>query len=201
MTTPPALTMHVAPAATEAPGVLVVHEGSRRLRWHTSSPDRWELVGLWPERGDVDSLLARIHRDEPVLVVLPGHDVRVDVMDHEIAMPLDGFAHVSPDRGITELTLPLLEWLPEPLRSRGLLFADQATAALAGRPRGLRAPLLVERLHEGCALRFAQRTRTAITDAAFADAACQVFADRFGPHDPTPRTALLANPLTGRSAS
>lgn len=197
MTNRPTPTMHVAPAAAAKPGVLVVHEGPRRLRWQTSAPDRWQLVGLWPEHSDVDRLIKMIQDDEPVLVVLPGADVHVDVLDHEIAMPLDGFAHVSSEGGVTELTLPVLEWLPEPLRSRGLLFADQATAALAGQPRGLRAPLLVERLNEECAVRFAQRTRAAMTDAAFADAALQVFADRLGLRGPTP----LTTPLLDRSAS
>lgn len=197
MTIRPTPTMHAARAASATTGVLVVHEGPRRLRWHTSAPDRWQLVGLWPDRSDVDRLLARIHRDEPVLVVLPGDDVRVDVMDHEIAMPLDGFTKVSPMSGVTELTLPLLEWLPEPLRSRGLLFADQATAAMAGQPRGLLPPLLVERLHEDCAVRFAQRTRTAMNDAAFADAAYQVFADRLERRGPIP----LATPLMDGSLS
>ncbi len=183
-------TTHV-PGGTTGPGVLVVHEGVRRLRWHVSAPGRWQLVGLWPEPAAVDRLQARIRCDEPVLIVLPADDPRVDLEEHEIATTLHPFVGVASLGGLTELTVPVLDWMPEPWRSRGLHFADRSRAALAGRPAALRPALVVEEARDHGAVRFAQRSTAAVTDRAIADAAREVFVDRLGPRGPACSTTSL----------
>lgn len=156
--------------------VLVVHEGSRRLRWHRDSPEQWRLVGLWPDRQEVDRVLHRIRRAEPVFIVLPpGSDV-VTVEDHELAVPLGALTQVSADGGVLELAVPMLDWLPEPLRTRGLLFAEQSDAAVRSGPVALQPPLILEQLSDSCPVRFARRTRLAVSDVQLADVASYVFA-------------------------
>ncbi|MGL5824856.1 MAG: hypothetical protein ACRCYU_08565 [Nocardioides sp.] len=171
---------HVSPASAASPGVLVVHEGAHRLRWHTVAPDRWQLIGLWPDQADVDRLLSRVQRGEPVLVVLSMESPVVTVYEHEIRTHLDGFAAVEADNDIVELTVPCLEWLPEPLRARGLLFAEQANAVAASTPIALLPPLMVDDLEHDGGLRFALRTRTPLSSHRFADVACHLFASRLG---------------------
>lgn len=162
------MNLHTASSWSAGP-VTVVREGAARLVWSRAWVDQWRLTDLWPTPVQSAALESRIARGDRMLVVLDQAPQAIALHPEEVAMPLDRFDAVSDDGILVEIVVPQLEWLPEPLRTRGLIFADQAAEIIASTPAGLVPPLVLEQ--EDCPVRFARRSRAPLTEAALAEVA------------------------------
>lgn len=139
---------------TTVDGVLVVHEGARRLRWAhemEGSPApinvrEWTIAGLWPDRDTQAAIRTRLDRGEPVLVVLDDEPPLVEFPCEFVPRVPDGVLLADEDRdaGMVTLGLPVLDWLSPTERARGLTFADEARRLLDRTPRFLRPPMILE---------------------------------------------------------
>ena len=139
---------------TTVDGVLVVHEGARRLRWAhelEGSPAPidvrgWQIAGLWPDETARAAIRARLDRGQPVLVVLDDEPPSAEFPVEFVPRVPDGVVLVEEDRdaGMVTLGLPVLDWLEPNERARGLAFAAEAREILARTPRFLRPPLILE---------------------------------------------------------
>ncbi|HYH24785.1 MAG TPA: hypothetical protein VD834_05495 [Blastococcus sp.] len=159
-----------------AGGVTVVVDGIPRLRWSSTGPAEWRLRDVWPSPQEERWLHERIAEGDPMLVVLGADTPCVAVYPEEFWAQRERFASVVEDAELVELTLPILDWLPEPLRSRGQVFAEQAAAALRSMPVALRPPLLVETRSEPCSVRFARCAGAPPRQEALLEVARHVFA-------------------------
>ncbi|GGK86667.1 hypothetical protein [Mangrovihabitans endophyticus] len=135
-------------AEIDLDGCLVIVEGSARLRWRRRETGRWQMTGVWPDAVERDRVCARIDAGDPVLVILGG-PVSTAVFRDEC----DGSA---PGPDPLDVTVDVLDWLPGPLRARGLEFLAASSGVLAARPRLLVLGLLLD--DATGALRFARRT-------------------------------------------
>ena len=139
---------------TTVDGVLVVHEGARRLRWAhelEGSPApvnvrEWQVAGLWPDQGTRTAIQARLDRGQPVLVILDDEPPLVEFPAEFVPRVPDGVVLADEDRGagMVTLGLPVLDWLPPTERARGLAFAEEARNILDRTSRFLRPPLILE---------------------------------------------------------
>lgn len=166
-------------------GTLVVFEGSRRLLWSRPSPGRWRSVGIWPGPAEAAALTARLAARRNTLVVLSHADSSVPLLAEELAEAppcvrrLARDAAQQADGGPYDIGIPVLDWLPEPLRRRGLEWLRAGAQLAARTPAPLLPPLLVdapapERRH----LRFALRTGHAgVSPAGLAELVGTLFAD------------------------
>lgn len=134
-------------AALPVGDALVVFEGAARVKWRRRSASCWTPVGLWPNLDEQAEIAGRLHRREPVLVVLGEREVRVPVTAEELAgssADLYVIADIHDDHA--ELPIPQLDWLPAELRHRGERFRDRTDAAIAATPAPLRPRILLEHL-------------------------------------------------------
>lgn len=139
---------------TTVNGVLVVHEGARRLRWAhelEGSPApinvrEWQLASLWPDQDARAAIQARLDRGEPVLVILDDEPPLVEFPAEFVPRIPDGvvLADENLDTGMVTLGLPVLDWLPPAERTRGLAFTEEARRFVGRTPRFLRPPLILE---------------------------------------------------------
>lgn len=139
---------------TTVDGVLVVHEGARRLRWThelEGSPApinvrEWTVAGLWPDQHTHAAIRTRLDRGEPVLVILDDEPPLVEFPAEFVPRIPDGVVLADEDRdaAMVTLALPVLDWLPSPERARGLAFAEEARGILDRTSRFLRPPLILE---------------------------------------------------------
>ena len=139
---------------TTVDGVLVVHEGARRLRWAhelEGSPApinvrEWQIASLWPDQHTRAAIQARLDRGQPVLVILDDEPPLVEFPAEFVPRVPDGVVLADEDRdaGMVTLGLPVLDWLPPTERARGLAFAEEARSILARTSRFLRPPLILE---------------------------------------------------------
>lgn len=159
-------------------GALVVREGVHRLRWNRSHRG-FTLAGLWPEPAERDFVSRQIEASRPLLVLFDREMPVVSVLSDELDQLPPGLTVLADDRGVVDLEVPMLDWLPQPLRERGLRFAARAAATEAATPVHQLPPLLVETGAVAQAqVRFARRTRTpAVVNSEFLDAAVS---DLFG---------------------
>jgi hypothetical protein len=139
---------------TTVAGVLVVHEGARRLRWAHERDGcpapltihDWQIAGLWPDEGTRTAIRARIDRGEPVLVIIGNEPPTAEFPAEFVPRIPDGveLADVDQDAGMVTLRWSALDWLHPAERTRGLAFADEARKTLDRMPRFLRPPLILE---------------------------------------------------------
>ncbi|MGW0333131.1 hypothetical protein ACWD0J_14885 [Streptomyces sp. NPDC003011] len=169
--------------ATERHGsALVVFEGSRRLLWSRPEPGRWRPVGIWPGADEAAALAARLAARRNVLVVLDGTDT-VSLLAEELAAAPASVRRLVPgpapypDEPV-DVRIPVLDWLPAPLRHAGTEFLRAGAESARRTPAALLPPLLTDesdpaRPH----LRFALRTqRHGIGAGRLAEAVSHLFA-------------------------
>jgi len=154
---------------TTVNGVLVVHEGIRRLRWAHELEGhppplharQWQIAGLWPDRTTGRSIRARLDSGEPVLVVLDRELPVVELpVEHVRCLPPGVAAELDRDAGVVTLEVPVLDWLDPDERARGRAFAEGVRRTIDRTPRFLLPPLVLEspRDDDVGALTFAYRT-------------------------------------------
>lgn len=146
-------------------GALVVFEGSRRMRWSRPAPGRWRPVGIWPGAAEAEALAEHLAARGNVLVVLDRAEHTVSLLAEELAGAPAAVRRLLPGAGpgpddlVVDVSIPALDWLPAPLRLRGIEFLVRAAEFAERTPAMLLPPLLTdepdpERPH----LRFALRT-------------------------------------------
>ncbi|TVL89912.1 hypothetical protein CD790_24200 [Streptomyces sp. SAJ15] len=151
----------------------------------------------------------QLARRAPLLVVLDAPEATVPVLSEELARaprrvhaaltrgePMTGSGTpgsaplcATSTRGeeITDLRVPLLDWLPGPLRRRGLDFLAESEETLARTPRALLPALLTdENPAPSAPVRFARRLLPgALSEACLAAAVRHLFpAGRHEPRQP-----------------
>ena len=198
-------------STTTVDGVLIVREGTGRLRWAhelEGSPAplhglQWQVAGLWPDEGARRHVRARIHRGEPVLIVLDAESPAVELPEEHVSSLPDGIVVGQDDEaGMLTVQVPLLDWLDEEDRRRGLAFAARTRAAIEGTPRFQRPPLVLES-DPGMPVVFAYRTGAGNLSSALLRDAVRDLAHRVEPDggltggDDAPPTPISPGPRRG----
>lgn len=132
-------------------GVLVVREGTARLRWRHEplgvpplDPEQWLIGELWPNGAARSHVLNRIARCEPVLVVLD-HESPVVVLPVENVPQIpSGTVIQSCEDDLVTMTIPPLNWLDTAERHRGQEFAASVRMLISKTPRFLLPPIITE---------------------------------------------------------
>ncbi|MEV6699353.1 hypothetical protein AB0M68_19650 [Streptomyces sp. NPDC051453] len=174
--------------------VLVVIDGPRRLRWSGPQDGSATPVELWPDATQRQDIEHHLHRKAPLLAIVDHDRGPVPLFAEEITTATAELAPLIWDEGdIAALDIPLLDWLPAPLRARGEAFLDRARAQRAATPRPLLPDLIVED-HADSPARIALRTSA----RPLAEHELAVTAEHlFGPQALTSSTtAALGGPLT-----
>lgn len=163
-------------------GVLVVFEGHRRVSWSSPYGGIATPTALWPDpaqRQGVHSLLAR---QEPVLVIIDYDLGPLALLPEEVpTVPAELQHLIDEDDGWPALRVPLLEWLPTPLRGRGSSFLASVQAQRSEVPAAL-LPELVTDTAVDQPVRFACRTSHRPMSASRIGAAIRhLFTQHLGP--------------------
>lgn len=150
--------------AVRCADVLIIVEGASRIRWVTDTSRTWSPVAFWPDGAEAAEVALHLEKRQPLLVVLDDTAVMVPVWDHELDRAPANVAALAVGEGdLLDLRVPALDWLPAPLRHRGLDFWRTSTARLAGTPTALLPPLLFDTPEQAAEdtwhVRFARRTR------------------------------------------
>jgi len=133
--------------------VLIIFEGAARVAWRRSGLSRWRPTGLWPNPAQRTELLDRLSSNRGVLVLLESGPPTVAMLSDEfVGAPeaIRSLAMADNQSDPVTLRIPLLDWLPEPLRARGLAFHRQAVDASRTFPRALLPPILLQRVDPQC---------------------------------------------------
>lgn len=164
---------------------LVVFDGPRRLSWHASRNGDYTPTALWPSPAQAAEVLDHLYGGGCLLVLIEQRRTSVPMFAEEAErLPQDIAARttLTGDGVLSELHLPVLDWMPDPLRERGLRFLEHSAEQLLGMPDLLLPQLLVEEPpHRPDNLRFA-RPRTA---RPFADGRMEPVTDRLFTLPPT----------------
>ena len=158
--------------------MTVVLEGVERLRWSHRGPDEWLLCGLWPNAVEQRAVIQRLTAGHPLLVVLEHRPATVSVYRREIATELDRFESVIESDPLLELSVPVLDWLPEPLAIQGRNFVTWADELVRTTAEALLPALVMDDGVGAGNLRFARRTARRVTAPECLEAARQVFGSR-----------------------
>lgn len=158
-------------------GVLIVREGSRRLRW-VGHGESWKLVGMWPDPDHDTVTSAHLVSGGPLLVVLDSEPAWVPVLREELAVPdpllrqlglpdacpssrssAGRAARDVPD-DLLDVRVPFLDWLPSELREIGRRFAGHSADIVQRTPAALLPALLLSEPDDGARhIRFARFTQ------------------------------------------
>lgn len=126
---------------------LVVFDGPRRLTWRTSANGDYTPTALWPTPAQAEAVLEHLYGGGCLLVLLEQKRTSVPMYAEEAErLPAEVAAQttLTSDGVLSELHLPALNWMPGPLRERGLRFLDDSAALMSGKPDLLLPHLLVE---------------------------------------------------------
>ncbi|WP_405590987.1 hypothetical protein [Streptomyces sp. NBC_01190] len=125
----------------------MVFDGSRRLVWSASSTSAYTPVALWPTPQQAAEVLDHLASGGNLLVMVEQESTTVPMYTEEAAqIPAELIERITltSDGVLSELHLPALDWLPEPLRQRGLRFLRDTTRTMSNYPDLLLPPLLME---------------------------------------------------------
>jgi hypothetical protein len=125
-------------------GLAVVREGAVRVRWERVGAEGWRIGGCWPSRDERRELLDDLGNGLGVLIVLPAEPATVTALAQEITVVHDQLHMMTQEADLVEFAVSVLDWLPEPYRSRGLAFADWAEARVSEAPTALLPGLLTD---------------------------------------------------------
>lgn len=142
---------------------LVISEGSTRITWQEENGD-WTPVGLWPSAQDRALIGRHLADGSPLLVLLEAVRTTVPLLREEWCRAPRTFRALldSSDTDMSgeviDLTVPLLDWLPDHERSRGVDFLAESDKVLSEVPLALLPPLFLERAPAtNTPVRFARR--------------------------------------------
>jgi hypothetical protein len=158
--------------------MTVVLDGVARLRWSHPGADQWLLCGLWPTGEEQEELLQRLVAGHPLLVLLGHGPATVSVYRREVATELDRFENVIESDPLLELSVPVLDWLPEPLAAHGRDFVVRTDELVRTTAEALLPALIMDVGVADANLLFARRTARAVSAPGCLQAARQVFAAR-----------------------
>ena len=126
---------------------LIVFEGAPRVIWRRARPSSWRPTGLWPSDTEAAEIRGRLERGGSILVLFEKGTPEVAMLAEEFAGAPATIAALAVDGADAEtvtLRIPLLDWLPEKLRARGLDFHRRANDVAATLPHALLPPLLLD---------------------------------------------------------
>jgi hypothetical protein len=126
---------------------LVVFDGPRRLTWRKSSPGEYTPTALWPSPAQAAEVMDHLYSGKGLLVLLEQERISVPMYAEEAErLPPDvtDQATLTSDGVVSELHLPVLNWMPHELRERGLRFLSNSACTVRSRPDLLLPHLLVE---------------------------------------------------------
>jgi hypothetical protein len=162
-------------SAKSVKDVLVLFEGTHRLKWMRTGQAEWRLVGLWPwcepDRGagllgDGQRILIVIDREAPTTMLLP-----------EEARELPPGLIVNSELGaeVVDVEIPRFDWLPEREQERGEWFVKTAEITLRHTSSVVLPPLLLDE-EPGEQVRFVHKTsRAPLADHALVDVVDHMF--------------------------
>ncbi|MFD6289861.1 hypothetical protein [Streptomyces sp. NPDC060205] len=134
-------------ASLKCGNTLVVFDGPRRLSWRTSVSGDYTPTALWPSPAQAAEVLDHLHGGGCLLVLLEQERITVPMYAEEAdRLPPDvaDRAELTSDGVVSELHLPVMDWLPPALRERGLRFLEDSAGLLRGSPDLLLPHLIVE---------------------------------------------------------
>ena len=123
-------------------------------------------------------MIQNLTAGHPLLVVLEHGPATVSVYRREVATELDRFESVIESDPLLELSVPVLDWLPEPLAIQGRNFVTWADELVRTTAEALLPALVVDDEVGTGNLRFARRTAQRVTAPECLEAARQVFGSR-----------------------
>lgn len=176
-------------------GTLVIFDGPKRLAWSTTPPGQWSPISLWPTPRQAERVVDRLRAGGNVLVLMEQDQTSVPMFVEEaMRFPGRSTARMTTDGVITELHIPALDWLPGPLRDRGLRFLRETASSIRQRPDLLLPHLLVDEPGQAPDnLRFARiRSPHSFTDDRLRSAVDHLFAPTGERHSvPGPLSATM----------
>lgn len=121
----------------EVGDALIVFEGPRRILWEQRGPACWRPARMWPSPAEQDMVAEHIGRGRPLVVVVEELPCIVQVLPEELERAPLSFTGLSPltTDGQAAIPIPPLDWLPEPLRARGLDFASRGPEMIRANPK------------------------------------------------------------------
>ncbi|WP_328495530.1 hypothetical protein OHS59_24385 [Streptomyces sp. NBC_00414] len=134
-------------ASLQCGNTLVVFDGPRRLAWRTSLSGDYTPTALWPSPAQAAQVLEHLYSGGCLLVLLEQERISVPMYAEEAdRLPPDvaARADLTSDGVVSELHLPVLDWMPPALRERGLRFLENSTGLLRESPDLLLPHLIVE---------------------------------------------------------
>ncbi|WP_188114296.1 hypothetical protein [Streptomyces apricus] len=150
-------------ASLQCGNTLVVFDGPRRLAWRTSPSGDYAPTALWPSPAQAARVLDHLYGGGCLLVLLEQERISVPMYAEEAErLPPDvaARADLTSDGVISELHVPVLDWMPPALRERGLRFLEDSAGLLDKSPDLLLPHLIVEDPpHRPDNLRFARLRR------------------------------------------
>ncbi len=126
---------------------LVVFDGPRRLAWRTSVSGDYTPTALWPSPTQAAQVLDHLYSGGCLLVLIEQERVSVPMYAEEaerLSPDVAARADLTSDGVVSELHLPVLDWMPPALRERGLRFLENSTGLLRESPDLLLPHLIVE---------------------------------------------------------
>ncbi|MFG3155354.1 hypothetical protein ACGF7W_25275 [Streptomyces sp. NPDC048219] len=126
---------------------FVVFDGPRRLSWHASAPGDYIPTALWPSPAQAAEVMDHLYSGGCLLVLIEQERISVPMYAEEAErLPPDVAARatLTSDGVVSELHLPVLDWMPAALRERGLRFLENSTRLLREEPDLLLPHLIVE---------------------------------------------------------
>ena len=161
--------------------VLVVFEGRRRITWHRRGRAEWVPVSVWPNTQQATRVRRQIAVGEPVLIVVEQPEASVVVLGEQLAAATPEVAAFAGELEgeVADLVIPAFDWLPEPLRARGLEFLGENFERAQRSAESLTPPAVVEQPSDGpLNVRFLHVLRSCPRlDAELADIAAGVFGE------------------------
>ncbi|MEW2570694.1 hypothetical protein [Streptomyces sp. NPDC047070] len=134
-------------ASLKCGNTLVVFDGPRRLSWRRSVSGDYTPTALWPSPAQAAEVLDHLHGGGCLLVLLEQERISVPMYAEEAdRLPPDvaDRAELTSDGVVSELRLPVMDWLPPALRERGLRFLEDSAGLLRESPDLLLPLLIVE---------------------------------------------------------
>ena len=115
--------------------VLVIFEGRHRVTWQRRGLAHWTPVAVWPDNRQAAAVRRHLAVRQPLLVVAERPETTITVLDEQLAgAPASVLARVEGAGEVADLRLPAFDWLPTPLRERGLEFLRRGEERAARTP-------------------------------------------------------------------
>jgi hypothetical protein len=126
--------------------VLVIFEGRRRINWHRRSRAEWVPVSVWPSTQQTQRVQRHIAVGEPVLIVVEEPEASVVVLSEQLAAAPPALAAFASELegDVADFRIPAFDWLPGPLRERGLEFLRSNVRRAQEHPESLSPPAILE---------------------------------------------------------